>query len=51
MNALSWLAKQLAWEQRLSELRIQRPGVPAQARTVAAARRSPTTNSRAVRAA
>jgi hypothetical protein len=24
VNALSWLAKQLAWEQRLTELRIER---------------------------
>jgi hypothetical protein len=25
MNAMTWLAKQLAWEQRLVELRLARP--------------------------
>lgn len=25
MNAMTWLAKQLAWEQRLVELRLERP--------------------------
>lgn len=25
MNAMTWLAKQLAWEQRLVELRLTRP--------------------------
>ncbi len=40
MNALSWLAKQLAWEQRLTELRIERhtPTLAAAKRKAAAAK-------------
>ena len=38
MNALSWLAKQLAWEQRLTELRIER-----HTPTLAAAKRNAVT--------